>query len=63
MDLQIIKLLLTTGVVEVNALNRNGSTSLDILTQSPRDLRDLEIEESLWTAEGLSTKDLHLITN
>ncbi|XP_057467163.1 ankyrin repeat-containing protein BDA1-like [Actinidia eriantha] len=60
---EIIKFLLTTGVVEVNALNKNGSTSLDILIQSPRDLRDLEIEELLRTAGGLSAKDLHLITN
>ncbi|GFS43448.1 hypothetical protein Acr_00g0085160 [Actinidia rufa] len=52
---EIIKFLLTTGVVEVNALNKNGSTSLDILIQSPRDLRDLEIEELLRTAGGKHT--------
>lgn len=59
--MQIIKLLLSTGAVEVNALNRNGSTSLDILKQSPRDLRDSEIEDSLRHAGGSSTKDLQLI--
>lgn len=61
--MQIMKFLLTNGSVEVNALNRNGSTSLDILKQSPRDLRDSEIEDSLRHAGGLSAKDLHLITD
>ncbi|XP_058213569.1 ankyrin repeat-containing protein BDA1-like [Rhododendron vialii] len=61
--IEIIKFLLTNGSVEVNALNRNGSTSLDILKQSPRDLRDSEIEDSLRHAGGLSAKDLHLITD
>ncbi|XP_052200610.1 ankyrin repeat-containing protein BDA1-like [Diospyros lotus] len=61
-QLEIVKLLLTTGAVEVNTLNRNGSTALDILTRSPRDLRDLEIEGSLRRAGGLGVKDLHVIT-
>ncbi|KAL6974580.1 hypothetical protein U1Q18_028764 [Sarracenia purpurea var. burkii] len=62
-QIEIIKILLATGSMEVNALNRNGFTARDILTHSPRDLRDLEIEDLLGEAGGLSVKDLHLITN
>lgn len=61
--MQTVNLLLSINGVEVNALNINNSTALDILTQSPRDLRDLELEDSLKRAGALSAKDLHLITN
>ncbi|KAK9131327.1 hypothetical protein Sjap_011814 [Stephania japonica] len=55
--IQIIKLLLAHGV-EVNALNQNGFTALDILTQSTgRDLRDIEILEVLQGAGGLRAND------
>lgn len=60
-QIEIIKFLLNTGAVEVNPLNRNGSTCLDILKQSPRDLRDSEIDDALRHAGGLTSKDLHLI--
>ncbi|KAA8523287.1 hypothetical protein F0562_009710 [Nyssa sinensis] len=62
-QIQTLKLLLSTNMMEVNTLNANGSTALDILTHSPRDLRDMEIGDSLQAAGALSVKDLHLITN
>uniref|UniRef100_A0A5B7AXJ0 PGG domain-containing protein n=1 Tax=Davidia involucrata TaxID=16924 RepID=A0A5B7AXJ0_DAVIN len=62
-QIETLNFLLSTNGVEVNTLNANGSTALDILTHSPRDLRDMEIEDSLRGAGALSVKDLHLITN
>ncbi|XP_020549585.1 ankyrin repeat-containing protein At5g02620-like isoform X1 [Sesamum indicum] len=60
---QIINCLLTLSGLEVNALNKSGLTALDILRQSPRDLRDMEIELALRKAGASSVKDLHLITD
>lgn len=60
--MQIIKLLLTVPGLSVNLLNKNGSTALDILMQTPRDLKDLEIEESLVSAGGLHSKEIDSIT-
>ncbi|XP_059633170.1 ankyrin repeat-containing protein BDA1-like [Cornus florida] len=62
-QIETSKFLLSTNGVEVNALNANSSTALDILKHSPRDLRDMEIEDTLRAAGALSVKDLHLITN
>ncbi|PIN18231.1 26S proteasome regulatory complex, subunit PSMD10 [Handroanthus impetiginosus] len=61
--IQIINCLLTLNGLEVNALNKNGLTALDLLKQSPRGLRDMEIDYSLRKAGASSTKDLQLITN
>ncbi|CAI9100668.1 OLC1v1037816C1 [Oldenlandia corymbosa var. corymbosa] len=61
-QLEMINHLLTIYELEVNALNKYSITALDILTQSPRDLRDLDIENALRKAGGLGAKDLHLIT-
>lgn len=58
---EIVNLLLTMYPVEVNALNNYGITALDVLNQSPRDLRDMDIENSLRKAGALGAKDLHLI--
>ncbi|KAM0970261.1 hypothetical protein ACFX13_018627 [Malus domestica] len=44
---EITKFLLFKTGVNVNALNANNATALDILKQSSRDLRDMEIEDSL----------------
>ncbi|CAK9144161.1 unnamed protein product [Ilex paraguariensis] len=62
-QIEIIKFLLTINGLEVNALNANGFTVLDSLIQSPRDLKDMEIEDSIRAAGGLSVKELHLITS
>ncbi|KAL0426819.1 UNVERIFIED_CONTAM: Ankyrin repeat-containing protein BDA1 [Sesamum latifolium] len=61
--IEIINCLLTLSGLEVNALNKSGLTALDILRQSPRDLRDMEIEFALRKAGASSVKDLHLITD
>ncbi|XP_059662031.1 ankyrin repeat-containing protein BDA1-like [Cornus florida] len=46
-QLEIIKILLTNTDIEVNTRNGNGFTALDVLSKSPRDLRDMEIKECL----------------
>ncbi|KAG8367185.1 hypothetical protein BUALT_Bualt16G0046300 [Buddleja alternifolia] len=61
--IEIINHLLTMKGLEVNALNKNGLTVLDILKQSPRDVRDIEIEHALRNAKASAVKDLHLITD
>ncbi|KAK9131320.1 hypothetical protein Sjap_011807 [Stephania japonica] len=65
--IQIIKLLLGHDV-DVNALNQNGLTALDSLTQSTvRDIKDMEIAEALRGAGGLRatevvrTNDAHVV--
>ncbi|KAL3532665.1 hypothetical protein ACH5RR_006186 [Cinchona calisaya] len=60
---EIINHLLTIYQVEVNALNKNCTTALDILTQSPRDLRDMDIDNCLRKAGAFGGKDLHLVTD
>lgn len=61
--IEIIKFLIAYTGVDVNALNSNGSTVLDILRHGPRDLRDMEIEDLIRGAGALSAKDMHLITH
>ncbi|GLT45036.1 hypothetical protein SLA2020_189010 [Shorea laevis] len=61
-QIEIIKVLVAITGLDVNALNVNHSTALDVLMQSPRDLRDLEIESTLQAAGVLCAKDLHIIT-
>lgn len=46
-QLEIIKFLLNFTKIEVNAQNSNGFTALDILFNGPRDIRDMEIKETL----------------
>ncbi|KAL6220949.1 hypothetical protein ACLB2K_008702 [Fragaria x ananassa] len=60
-QLEMIKFLLTSTGVDVNALNVNGSTALDILLQSPRDLKDMEIEDCLREAGAQRAKDMRSI--
>ncbi|XP_034223390.1 ankyrin repeat-containing protein BDA1-like [Prunus dulcis] len=60
-QVEIIKFLLTSTGVNVNALNANSSTALDILMQSLRDLRDMEIEDSLRSVGAKSAKDVQPI--
>ncbi|XP_047948662.1 ankyrin repeat-containing protein BDA1-like [Salvia hispanica] len=61
--LQIIEYLVTLNGLQVNALNKSGLTALDVLGQSPRGLRDMEIEHLLRKAGASNAKDLHLISN
>lgn len=62
-NIEIINHLLTLNGLEVNVLNNNGSTPMDVLRQSPRDLRDLDIEHALVKAGALSFKDMNLIAD
>ncbi|PIN00114.1 26S proteasome regulatory complex, subunit PSMD10 [Handroanthus impetiginosus] len=45
--IEAIKFLLTVAELEVNAVNLNGMTALDVLIHSRWDFRDSEIEKSL----------------
>ncbi|KAL7116973.1 hypothetical protein ACP275_03G041000 [Erythranthe tilingii] len=49
-QVETINFLLTVEALEVNAMNLNGMTPLDVLIKSRRDVRDSEIEESLKNA-------------
>ncbi|KAK9273484.1 hypothetical protein L1049_018294 [Liquidambar formosana] len=55
--LLIIKFLLTSTAIEINAQNAHGYTALDVLSQSPRDLRDMEIKENLRNAGASRIED------
>ncbi|XP_050364450.1 ankyrin repeat-containing protein BDA1-like [Argentina anserina] len=46
-QLEVVNYVLDNTKIEVNAQNSNGFTALDVLSHSTRDLRDLEIKESL----------------
>ncbi|KAJ0091158.1 hypothetical protein Patl1_13822 [Pistacia atlantica] len=54
-QVEAIKFLITNAAIEVNALNSNGLTALDILTRSSRDMKDWEIGELLRHAGGISS--------
>lgn len=48
------------ATLEVNALNLDSMTAMDILIRSRRDVRDLEIEESLKHAGGFGTLETNI---
>ncbi|KAJ4717499.1 Ankyrin repeat family protein [Melia azedarach] len=56
-QIEVIKFLTTRTKINVNALNANGFTALDILAQSKRDVKDWEIGESIRRAGAISVKD------
>ncbi|XP_040997134.1 ankyrin repeat-containing protein NPR4-like [Juglans microcarpa x Juglans regia] len=51
------KFLLNQTKIEVNAQNASGFTALDILSQGPRDIRDMEIKVSLKKAGALKINE------
>ncbi|OVA13349.1 PGG domain [Macleaya cordata] len=55
---QIIKFLLDNNKVEVNALNANGGTALDVLLQCPAQSGDLLIGEMLRSAGALRATNI-----
>lgn len=70
MNLQTVKLLLMiNGRPDVNAVNANGFTALDILAQSRRDVKDFDISEALRGAGALrsspnrGTNNDHIMMN
>ncbi|KAF8036543.1 hypothetical protein BT93_C2310 [Corymbia citriodora subsp. variegata] len=58
-QIETIKFLLAIPGVNVNPINKNGSTPLDVLKQSPRDLQDMEIEDSLLNERALRSKSIY----
>ncbi|KAL7123114.1 hypothetical protein ACP275_01G085600 [Erythranthe tilingii] len=52
-QVETINFLLSVPAFEVNALNLDGETAVDVLIQSRRDVRDTEIEESLKKGGGI----------
>ncbi|TYJ29819.1 hypothetical protein E1A91_A06G092500v1 [Gossypium mustelinum] len=62
-QIETVKFLLTSTSVEVNGLNANGLTAMDVLAQSRRGLKDFDIAESLRDAGALRAAEiLHLKT-
>ncbi|XP_042507953.1 ankyrin repeat-containing protein BDA1-like [Macadamia integrifolia] len=57
-----IELLLDKNGVEVNALNGSGLTALDILAQSPREMKDMDIGESLRAVGALRARDIIIVS-
>ncbi|KAF7847163.1 hypothetical protein BT93_L3269 [Corymbia citriodora subsp. variegata] len=57
-SVQMIKFLLTIPGVEVNTPNSSGLTALDILEESPRGLRDLEIETALQSSGASLSREI-----
>ncbi|KAH6826286.1 hypothetical protein C2S53_012247 [Perilla frutescens var. hirtella] len=54
-QVETTKFLVSVGGVEVNAVNNEGMTPLDVLIRSRRDVRDSKIEESLKQARGFGS--------
>lgn len=61
--IEMVRYLVKLKEVEVNGLNKNRLTALELLRQSPRDMRDMEIEHVLLNASASTAKDLQLITD
>ncbi|KAF8388769.1 hypothetical protein HHK36_025449 [Tetracentron sinense] len=59
-QMQTVKYLLTLTGLEVNALNSNTFTAVDVVEQCPRDLKGMEVRESLREAKALRARDLAL---
>ncbi|KAF8389410.1 hypothetical protein HHK36_026105 [Tetracentron sinense] len=60
-QLQAIKYLLTKiGILELNSLNCDNFTAIDVVEQYPSDLQGKEVEESLRGAGALRARDLRL---
>ncbi|KAG6598604.1 Ankyrin repeat-containing protein ITN1, partial [Cucurbita argyrosperma subsp. argyrosperma] len=54
-QLQAVEYLINHTRIKVNAKTTNGLTALDILTQSHRDLKDMDIAETLTAANAIRT--------
>ena len=57
-SMRTTKYLVERPEMEVNAVNGNGFTALDIIQHMPRDLKEMEIRESLVKAGALSSRNL-----
>ncbi|KAK6162003.1 hypothetical protein DH2020_001844 [Rehmannia glutinosa] len=59
-QVEAINFLMSVAALEVNALNLNGMTALDVLIKSRRDVRDSEIKESLTKAGIFRTSETNI---
>ena len=57
-SMRTTKYLVERPEMEVNAVNGNGFTALDIIQHTPRDLKGMEIRESLVKAGALSSRNI-----
>ncbi|OMO67006.1 hypothetical protein CCACVL1_20866 [Corchorus capsularis] len=57
-QIETVKFLLFTSSIEVNAVNANGFTAMDVLAQSRRGLKDFDIAESLRDAGALRAAEI-----
>ena len=60
---QTVRYLLGGSTVKVNAVNGSGLTALDVIEIMPRDLKSMEIRESLSKAGALRSTNLNLPSN
>ncbi|KAI3715652.1 hypothetical protein L6452_22638 [Arctium lappa] len=60
-QIETINFLLLNTTIEVNATNTNGETSMDILAQGPKDVKDQQIIRSLMRADAIESKTKRLI--
>ncbi|RVW44055.1 Ankyrin repeat-containing protein ITN1 [Vitis vinifera] len=56
--LETVRYLLNGSMVEVNAVNESGLTALDIIEHMPRDLKSMEIRESLSKVGALRDRNV-----
>ncbi|XP_019078444.1 ankyrin repeat-containing protein BDA1-like [Vitis vinifera] len=56
--LETVRYLLNGSMVEVNAVNESGLTTLDIIEHMPRDLKSMEIRESLSKVGALRDRNV-----
>ncbi|XP_050938048.1 ankyrin repeat-containing protein ITN1-like [Cucumis melo] len=62
-QLQTVKYLINNNTkIQVNAKTSNGLTALDILSQSHRDLKDMDIAETLTDAKAIRTTNKKLLS-
>nr|DAD21029.1 TPA_asm: hypothetical protein HUJ06_022492 [Nelumbo nucifera] len=57
-QIDTIRYLLSETAIKVNVLNVNSFTASDVLTRSPRDMRDMEIEEVLRGSGALRAREI-----
>ncbi|KAH6782954.1 hypothetical protein C2S52_007913 [Perilla frutescens var. hirtella] len=59
-QVETIKFLVSVGGIEVNAVNHEGMTAVDVLIRSRRNVRDSEIEKTLKQARGFGTSETNM---
>ncbi|XP_059596701.1 ankyrin repeat-containing protein At2g01680-like [Vitis vinifera] len=57
-QLETVRYLLNGNMVEVNAVNEGGLTALDVIEHMPRDLKSMEIRESLSKVGALRARNV-----